>query len=138
MQKGLYLFVTFLLLIGFSPVANAQTDEEPTVTEAPAIYTFTDVLPEYINGQSNILPFLAQQIRYPSYALAKGIDGTVQLRFVISEDGSVSNIEVKSSPDESLTKEAIRVVGLLKFKPALVKGKPVKCYYNIPIGFSIK
>lgn len=111
--------------------------DEPTVTEAPAVYTFTDVMPEYIDGTSNLLPFLAHQIHYPPYALEKGIDGTVQLRFIVLENGSVSDIEVKSSPDESLTREAVRVAALLKFKPALVKDKPVKCYYNLPIRFGL-
>lgn len=119
-------------------ISNPQPiPDEPRVTEAPVVYTITDVMPEYIDGTNNLLPFLANQIRYPFSALAKGIEGTVQLRFVVLQDGRVSDIEVKSSPDADLTKEAIRVAGLLRFKPAQVKGEPVQCYYNLPVRFGI-
>ena len=48
-------------------------------------------------------------IQYPPAAKLAHIEGDVELTFVVLSDGSISNVKVLASPDESLSKEAVRV-----------------------------
>lgn len=68
-----------------------------------------------------------QRLRYPGKARRQKIEGPVVMTFTIDEEGNLTQIFVKKSPDESLAQEAIRVVSKSpKWQPALVDGKPVK------------
>ena len=67
-------------------------------------------------------------------------DYRVFVRFVIDEDGSVTNVELMK-PDPSkqdLNDEAVRMVKAMpKWKPGTVDGKPVKVKYVIPVVFKL-
>lgn len=93
---------------------------------------------EYPGGISAMMTFLKNTLKYPKDCEAAGIEGRVMMRFVINEDGTISNMEAMQSPDERLTAEAKRVVGLMpKWTPAINKGKVVKMRYSLPITFRL-
>lgn len=93
---------------------------------------------EYPGGISAMMTFLKNTLKYPKDCEAAGIEGRVMMRFVINEDGTISNMEAMQSPDERLTAEAKRVVGLMpKWTPAIDKGKKVKMRYSLPITFRL-
>lgn len=63
---------------------------------------------------------------YPSEALAKRIEGTVTISFLIGTDGSVRQSRVaNSSGDDSLDQAARTAIEKCRFKPGMVDGKPV-------------
>ena len=65
----------------------------------------------------------------------------VFVRFVVAEDGSVTNVELaKSNPSkQDLNEEALRVVKAMpKWNPGKMEGKPVKVYFNLPIIYKFK
>ena len=85
------------------------------------------------------MTFLAKQISYPAFERDNDISGRVLIRFVVNEDGSLSDITLISSVSEGLDKEAQRVVKLFpKFSPGLIAGKPVKVYYTLPVRFRLQ
>lgn len=93
---------------------------------------------EYPGGMSAMMGFLQRTLKYPKDCEAAGIEGRVVLRFVINEDGSITDMEPMQSPDERLTAEAKRVVSLMpKWTPAKDKGKIVKMRYSLPITFRL-
>ena len=93
---------------------------------------------EYPGGISALMNFLQRTLKYPKDCEAAGIEGRVMMRFVINEDGSISDMEAMQSPDERLTAEAKRVVGMMpKWTPAIDKGKKVKMRYSLPITFRL-
>ena len=93
---------------------------------------------EYPGGISAMMTFLKNTLKYPKDCEVAGIEGRVMMRFVINEDGTISNMEAMQSPDERLTAEATRVVGLMpKWTPAIDKGKKVKMRYSLPITFRL-
>jgi hypothetical protein len=58
---------------------------------------------------------------------------------VVSEDGSVTDVNVVRGVSPGLDREAVRVVKMLpKFKPGRQQGKPVKVYYNLPVVFKLQ
>lgn len=76
---------------------------------------------------------------YPKIAKKKKIQGRVIVKFIISNEGNVTNIET-SAPNgcELLEKEAVRIIKLLpKFKPGEQLGKPVAVSYSQPINFKL-
>lgn len=93
---------------------------------------------EYPGGISALMTFLKNTLKYPKDCEAAGIEGRVVMRFVINEDGSISDMEPVNSPDERLTAEAKRVISLMpKWTPAMDKGKKVKMRYSLPITFRL-
>jgi TonB family protein len=68
----------------------------------------------------------------------KGLQGTVEIVFIIKEDGQLDSMKVAKSAGITLDNEAIRVLSLMpNWKPAITKGKPIKMYYTLPITFAL-
>jgi len=67
-----------------------------------------------------------------------GITGTVLVEFVVEKDGSVTNAKVKVPLFPECDKEACRaVMSMPKWKPGKNMGKPVQCYYQVPVSFRL-
>ncbi|WP_090154694.1 TonB family protein [Dyadobacter soli] len=80
--------------------------------------------------------FLANNLKYPEEALKAGVQGAVQVSFLIDEDGGVSSGRIVKSPGIELDDEALRLVTLMpKWTPAQKDGKPVAVWYTISIRF---
>ena len=89
-------------------------------------------------GLPALYHFLGQNITYPPMSKAGGIEGTVMLRFVVDEEGTVTDVEVLSSPADDLSQEAIRVfLASPRWKPARQNGSYVAVSFEIPIKFSL-
>jgi protein TonB len=82
--------------------------------------------------------FLQNTLKYPEVARNNNISGQVFLEFVVERDGSISGVKVLVGVYPDLDQEAIRVVKMMpKWKPGKQMGKPVRCFYQIPIRFTI-
>jgi protein TonB len=65
-----------------------------------------------------------------------GITGTVLVEFVVEKDGQVTNAKVKVPLFPECDKEAVLVVmSMPKWKPGKNMGKPVRCFYQVPVTF---
>jgi TonB family protein len=110
------------------------------VDTAGNVYTYNEreVQPLYPGGLQGLANFLARQMKYPSNARKKNIQGKVFVTFVITKDGSPTDFEVARSPDDELSAEAIRVLKKMpNWTPGLQYGRPVKVSYTMPIAFSL-
>lgn len=112
---------------------------EGDITDDDATYIVCDNMPEFPGGNSALMEFIAQNIKYPQ-AIAQGeaaVSGRVIVTFTIKKDGSISDPKVVRSVHPLLDKEALRIVGLMpKWKPGTHKGEPVDIKYTIPIRFN--
>ena len=98
-----------------------------------------DSEPEYPGGINGMMSFLAQNLVYPESAMENSIQGKVVLKFVVTKDGNVANVEVIKSVDPALDAEALRVVSLLKgFTPGVYEGKKVNVWYTLPVNFKLQ
>jgi len=76
---------------------------------------------------------------YPLSARAKGIEGQVELVFVVQADGSVSDIEVADSfPGRVFVEAALRAVRQWRFKPGTMEGQPVATRVRLPMRFQLE
>ncbi len=95
-------------------------------------------MPRFLGGDTTLHKFLSANIRYPERARRNHVEGKVLIKFVVNEDGRVSNVTVVRGVSPEIDAEAVRVIKLLpKFEPAKQSGKPVKIYFNIPVTFKL-
>jgi protein TonB len=72
-------------------------------------------------------PIVRIEPKYPVQAARDGINGWVQLRFSIMEDGSVDEVEViNAEPKRVFDREAIRALKRWKYSPKIENGKALK------------
>ena len=111
------------------PDDGVMMDEDP-----PAM--FVEEMPEFPGGQDSLNAFHSREIVYPKVALENGIKGTVLVEFVVEKDGRVTNGKVKVPLYPDCDAEAVRgVMSMPNWKPGKNMGKPVRCYFQIPITF---
>ncbi|SMG06139.1 M56 family metallopeptidase [Arenibacter troitsensis] len=88
--------------------------------------------------QKQIQKHIGKNFNYPEEAMEKGIQGRVNVMFVIQKDGSIGNVRMRA-PDKILEAEAARIISLLpKMVPGEHKGKKVRVPYSIPITFKLQ
>ena len=75
--------------------------------------------------------------RYTEEARANNIQGSVSLRILIGDDGTVKQVRVVSALPYGLTEQAIAVAKQAKFKPAMKDGKPVPFWAVMQLEFHI-
>jgi TonB family protein len=77
---------------------------------------------------------------YPGSALHQGIQGTVWLRCIIDTMGQVDpqSVTVVDSADVDLAASAVTVVVNSRFKPGMVRGRPVRALVKIPVTYGIR
>ena len=140
--------IIVLVISAFCFVANAQNvkgdsvriieelpDDGVMMDEDPPAM-FVEEMPEFPGGQDSLNAFLSREIVYPKVALENGIKGTVLVEFVVEKDGRVTNGKVKVPLFSECDEEALRgVMSMPKWKPGKNMGKPVRCYFQIPITF---
>jgi protein TonB len=61
---------------------------------------------------------------YPSTAKANGIEGTVVVKYVVTETGAVTNIQIVRGPAE-LREAVLSAMRSWRFRPAVFDGRPV-------------
>jgi len=114
-----------------------ENNKEKAVDEEP-VY-FAEEMPEFPGGEKALLNFLSQNVRYPSIAAESGIKGKVIVNFIVNTDGSICGVKLLRSIDQSLDKEALRVVNSMpRWKPGKQSGKLVRVSYSVPINFMLQ
>lgn len=81
---------------------------------------------------------IRKNFRYPEIAQEMGVQGRVNVIFVIQKDGSIGDIRMRG-PDKNLEAEALRIIKKLpKMTPGKQRGRPVKVPFSIPITFKLQ
>jgi len=126
-----------LFLFSFNSSSNITSNKTPDNVQVQD--TIPDVRPKYPGGDMALRTFIVNKLKYPKEAVEKGLTDIVYVKFLVTKDGKVTDVEVVKGNYEILNNEAIRVVKMMPdFKPALKDDKPVDAYMTIPINFSLK
>ncbi|WP_372776721.1 energy transducer TonB [Mangrovibacterium sp.] len=122
-------------VIDVAPVIQQEAEEE----EESEVFFIVENMPEFPGGELALRKFIANAIKYPVIAQENGIQGKVYVNFVVDKDGTVTQARIARGVDQSLDKEALRVVNTLpRWKPGMQRGKPVKVSYTVPISFVLQ
>ncbi len=89
-------------------------------------------------GDAALYDYIAQHLHYPDEARDSHITGTVVVKFVVEEDGSIGDVALLREIGGGCGKEAVRVVkSMPKWEPSKQGGKAVRCEYTLPIRFNL-
>lgn len=110
-------------------IATLQ-EHKVIVAEEPKeekIFEVVEQPPSFPGGQSALMDYLNNNIKYPVIAAENGIEGRVIVQFVVGRDGSIESAIVARGVDPSLDKEALRLVNSMpKWIPGKQGGQAVK------------
>ena len=113
-----------------------EKDDTPLQLPMDSIFLISETMPEFPGGENAFIKTLSNVITCPEYTLRNRISGTVLVEFVVEKDGSVDNAKIKLSAFPLLDNEALRgMTKLPKWKPGTFEGKPVRCFFQVPITF---
>lgn len=147
-----FLLVACLLFTGFcgfgqGKLQTGKRQEDPngidpgivrkkdSVPPTPQVFSFVEQMPK---PSVDIIDYLSKNIKYPQEAQKKGIEGRVFVRFVVNEDGSLSDFTVLRGIGGGCDEEAVRVLkSMPPWIPGKQNGKKIKVYYSQPITFKL-
>lgn len=115
-------------------LANGQIPvEDPNDS---TIFRVTEIMPTFPGGQQALFKYIKEHFTCPD--LISESKGKIVCEFIVEPDGSLSNIEViRSSGNQSLDKEAIRVIKQMpNWKPGEYESKLVRVKYAMPITYN--
>ena len=147
-----FIALVFLLLSfsGFSQTItdityqgkdSIQTPDVGKNNKTSDVFEITEVMPEFPGGEKAMMAFISKNLKYPSGAIDKNIQGRVLVQFVVDKDGSINSISTINKPPigygvEEAAMDVIR--RMPKWKPGTQRGVPVAVRFRIPIMFRIK
>ena|SRR6218665_934318 len=103
------------------------------------IYSRADKSPQYYkNGDEGLAEMILSEMEYPRVAIEKSVEGTVVLEFVVETNGYITDLTVKQAVGAGCTQEAIRVIKLTRWQPAVLDNKLVRYRTVYPITFSLR
>jgi TonB family protein len=115
------------------PASDKQNRSAVTIEE-----NGVDQMPVFGEGQSDLIQYLAHQVKYPLAAAEDGVQGTVVVQFVVGEDGKVQDVTTIRSIREDLDQSAMDVIRQMPaWKPAIKNGAPVAAIMTMPIKYKL-
>ncbi len=103
------------------------------------IFADPEQQPHFPGGETALLKYLQENIKYPPKAAKDSIQGRVVVQFLIDPQGCVGEVKVARSVSEELDAEAVRVVKTLpRFVPGRMYGKAVNAWYTLPVTFKLQ
>jgi protein TonB len=119
-----------LLLIAVLISTDAMCQSEEVV------YDVVEQMPQFPGGDDSMRHFLLYNLQYPEHSRNHNIEGRVDVRFVVDENGELRNVVAQKGDVKDLNAEAVRVVRTFpRFRPGMHDGKPVKVIVIVPIIF---
>lgn len=111
------------------PPQNGSEDEDEE-----EIFLRVEQEPEIRGG----LQSLYEHISYPRAAKLSGIEGIVEIQFVVDTDGSVKRAKVVRGIGGGCDREALEAVKKLRFIPGRQRGTAVRVRMTLPVHFRLK
>jgi|GEM_PF-1363020 len=150
-MKRILIFISLLIniaLYGQNPSSingktqpvNKKNDGNSIQQKDTAVFTVTEVMPQFPGGMSEMMKYIQKNVHYPEVEKNANIEGKCFIKFVVEQDGSISNVEVlKGVPGGSgCDKEAVRVIkNMPAWIPGTQDGQRVRVYFNVPIVFKL-
>jgi protein TonB len=113
--------------------------------EIPPLETFSVDAPQlkdrYLAHEldAGLIPLAKVAPVYPLHAARRGIEGEVQVRFLVTAQGTVQDIEILAAkPEEVFDKSVIDCVSRWRFQPGRVQGIPVAALAQTTIRFQLE
>lgn len=106
--------------------------------EKDTIYNQVDQMASPKGGFAYFYHQLIKTLRYPLGKHIAGKEGQVFIRFVVAEDGRMTEFEPLNQPNGFERKTLRRLAKLPDWQPATLRGNPVKTQFVLPIIFKLE
>lgn len=133
--KVLFSGIFILFLVGAPSGIFAQTNTEGKVSAEAQ-----NEQPEFPGGIIAMLKYIKANTKYPATALEAKKSGKCDVKFLVNENGSISDVSVLDGISDcpECNDEAIRVIkSMPKWNPGKIAGKAVALYYNASVNFKL-
>ena len=125
------------------PISNRENTalekEREGVKDRAAQPQAVYVQAEPMDGYPALYDYFDKNLTYPAAAAKDGVEGVVDVGFVIDTNGKAIRITVDNSLGEVFDQEIVRLVEKMPpWRPAYYNGKPVQSKISLPITFSAK
>ncbi len=139
MKSRVLIFLTAICILllgsGFYSLSKARMKASFYLLQ-DSVYVTVDKAPIFKKNNGNVQKFLNKEVSYPIDAVAEGLEGKVLVTCVVTANGNMVNPHIEKGLSESLDKEALRAVSLMKYwKPGIVDGNKVDTKLTIPVNF---
>ena len=122
-------------------VVEIKTKSKDNVPETSDNVPFVVVedMPQFPGGNTAMLQWIAENVKYPEMAMNQKAEGKVIVRFVVSSEGKVGQTVILQSDNQIFNDEALRLVNSMPlWKPGSQSGKNVNVYVMVPVEFRYK
>jgi protein TonB len=116
------------------PTGNASTD-----TGAGEVFEYELVEERPALRNAREMQRVLQRL-YPPLLQETGITGQTTLQFVVDAEGNVEpgSINVVSTTHEGFREASVKAAEKFKFRPAKVRGRPVRVLISLPIAWTVE
>ncbi len=115
--------------------AGCQSRNKPVSIEVYE-YDCVDHQPQFPGGECALMRYINSSRRYPIEAYTRGVEGRVMCGFIVNPDGAISHVSVIKGVEDSLNKEAVRLIsGMPRWIAGKVGDRAVPVYCVLPIPF---
>ena len=105
------------------------------------IYISVEQMPELPGGggQSAIVAAIQRAVKYPSRAIAAGVEGKVYASFTVNSKGDVVDLKIVKGLGAGLDEETLRAIKTLpRFIPGKQNGREVSVSFTVPVTYKIQ
>ncbi len=122
------------------PVGEGKIDAEVTETGgADKIFESVEIAPEPPGGMKAFMEWVSRNYQYPQAALEAGVNGQVQISFVVERDGSLTDLRVVRDLKYNTGDAAVKMLQKApKWSPGIQNGRPVRVAYTLPIRLNLQ
>lgn len=99
------------------------------------IYTTVDQMPVYPGGEAEMYKFIMDNLKMEPMNKTDWMENIrATIRFVVTKEGKIEDVEALKYKDSKLSKAMIEVIKLMPdWTPGKLNGVPANVYYTIPI-----
>ncbi len=148
-KDGKPVRVSYMMPINFKlsdgqpakPAQQTDANQPDMKPDKNGVYQIVEEMPRFPGGEQKLMEYIKSNLNYPEKYKDAKAEYRCFISFVVSEDGSVTNVEMRKPipSKDDLNNEAMRVVKAMpKWEPGKMDGKPVKVHYNLPVTFKFK
>ena len=131
-------YISSILLAGASLIAVPAATSLSASAQEMVVYKVVDTHAKFPGGDTALSQWLGKNLRYPAAAQEQGAQGTVKVKFVVTNTGDIVNPEIEESVFPALDSEALRLVQKMPmWEPGKSNGVPVNSYVVLPVTFRL-
>ena len=118
--------------------APKEKTPQASTSQNGEVFMVVEQMPEYPGGMSELMKYIARNIKYPADAVREKKQGRVIVQFTVGADGYTSDFSIMHSVSPSLDAEAIRVLANMpKWSPGMQRGETVPVKFTVPVTFKL-